>query len=99
MLLWIIFQYIAKQATLFARRNDFMHCSLQIKQNIYSVGIFVFPVMAQFIVKVYRKIDKSPIFEKKVSEYDQEIPQSQTLDNPVAPRKFTISLLVNLFWM
>ena len=23
---------------------------------------------------------------KKVSEYDQEIPQSQTADNPVAPR-------------
>ena len=25
-------------------------------------------------------------FKKKVSEYDQEIPQSQTADNPVAPR-------------
>ena len=24
--------------------------------------------------------------EKKVSEYDQEIPQSQNADNPVAPR-------------
>ena len=24
--------------------------------------------------------------QKKVSEYDQEIPQSQTADNPVAPR-------------
>ena len=24
--------------------------------------------------------------KKKVSEYDQEIPQSQTADNPVAPR-------------
>ena len=23
---------------------------------------------------------------KKISEYDQEIPQSQTADNPVAPR-------------
>ena len=28
-------------------------------------------------IKLYRKI---------VSEYDQEIPQSQTADNPVAPR-------------
>ena len=27
-----------------------------------------------------------PNLEKKVSEYDQEIPQSQTADNPVAPR-------------
>ena len=25
-------------------------------------------------------------FFRKVSEYDQEIPQSQTADNPVAPR-------------
>ena len=24
--------------------------------------------------------------EKKVSEYDQEIPQSQTADNPMAPQ-------------
>ena len=26
------------------------------------------------------------MLDKKVSEYDQEIPQSQTADNPVAPR-------------
>ena len=30
----------------------FMHCSLQIKQNIYSMGIFRAPVVTQFIVKV-----------------------------------------------
>ena len=41
----------------------FMHCSLQIKQNIYSVGIFPAPVVTQFIVKVESKIEKSPIFE------------------------------------
>ena len=28
----------------------FMHCSLQIKQNIYSLGIFRVPVVTQFIV-------------------------------------------------
>ena len=27
------------------------------------------------------------MLDKKVSEYDQEIPQSQTADNPVAPRE------------
>ena len=34
-------------------RNEmiFMHCSLQIKQNIYSMGIFRAPVVTQFIVK------------------------------------------------
>ena len=30
----------------------FMHCLLQIKQNIYSIGIFRAPVVTQFIVKV-----------------------------------------------
>ena len=30
----------------------FMLCSLQIKQNIYSIGIFRAPVVSQFIVKV-----------------------------------------------
>ena len=41
----------------------FIHYLLQIKQNIYSIGIFCAPVVLQFIVKVYRKIEKSPIFE------------------------------------
>ena len=30
----------------------FMHCSLQIKQSIHSIGIFRAPVVTQFIVKV-----------------------------------------------
>ena len=30
----------------------FMHCSLQIKQKIYSIGVFRAPVVTQFIVKV-----------------------------------------------
>ena len=41
-----------KNATIFARRNDFMHRSLQIKINIYSIGIFRAPVVTQLIVKV-----------------------------------------------
>ena len=56
-------EYRTKHALLFVRRNDFMHCSLQIKQNIYSISIFRAPVVTQFIVKVKRKIEKSPIFE------------------------------------
>ena len=31
---------------------SFMHCSLQIKQNIYYIGIFRAPVVTQSIVKV-----------------------------------------------
>ena len=30
----------------------FMHCSLEIKQNIYSLGIFRAPAVTQNIVKV-----------------------------------------------
>ena len=46
-------EYRTKQATLFARQNDFFfHCLLQIKQNIYSKGIFRVPVVTQIIVKV-----------------------------------------------
>ena len=36
--------------------------------------------------KKSNKKDFSTIMSKIVSEYDQEIPQSQTADNPVAPR-------------
>ena len=34
----------------------------------------------------YMRIEPPMFDEKIVSEYDQEIPQSQTADNPVAPR-------------
>ena len=36
-----------------------MHCSLQIKQNIYSIGIF----RAQFKVKYKEKSEKVPFFK------------------------------------
>ena len=36
--------------------------------------------------KIGQAFDKSDPYVKIVSEYDQEIPQSQTADNPVAPR-------------
>ena len=46
-------EYRTKQATLFLRDEMiFMHCSLQIKQNIYSIGIFRAPVETQLIEKV-----------------------------------------------
>ena len=31
-------------------------------------------------------ISKDDLFHKKVSEYNQEIPQSQTADKPMAPQ-------------
>ena len=44
--------YRTKQATLFAQRNGFYAFLPQIKQNIYSIGIFRAHVVTQFIVKV-----------------------------------------------
>ena len=55
-------EYRTKQATLFVRRMIFMHCLLQIKQNIYSIGIIRAPVVTQFILKVYGKIEKKSHF-------------------------------------
>ena len=37
--------------------------SLQIKQNIYSIGTYSGPDVTQIIVKMYEKIAKSHIFE------------------------------------
>ena len=45
-------EYRTKQATFLRDEMICMHCSLQIKQNIYSLGIFRPPVVTQFIVKV-----------------------------------------------
>ena len=69
-------KYRTKQATFLRDETICLHCSLQIKQNIYSIGIFHAPVVTQFIVKYKEKSQIVPIF-----------------------RKFTISLLVNIFQM
>ena len=45
-------EYRTKQATLLRDEMIFMHCSLQIKQNIYSIGIFRAPAVTKFIVKL-----------------------------------------------
>ena len=37
--------------------------SLQIKKNIYSIGTYSAPEATQILVKMYRKIAKSHIFE------------------------------------
>ena len=53
----------------------FMHCSLQITPNIYSIGIYGAPVVTQFIVKVLRKIEKSPIFYSLLFLYLSTFPK------------------------
>ena len=47
------------------------------KINIFSVSIFYFVIIINLTNNAKLKI---------VSEYGQEIPQSQTADNPMAPR-------------
>ena len=43
--------------------------------------------MLSYVIKIHANTDKHLlILFMKNSEYDQQIPQSQTADNPVAPR-------------
>ena len=53
MLLGMIFLNTELNKPHFSRDEmKIMHCLLQIKQKIYSIGIFRAPVVTQFIVKV-----------------------------------------------
>ena len=53
------------------------------KCHIMQHFIYVFTVCHSTHLGVW---DLQRINNKKVSEYDQEIPQSQTADKPMAPR-------------
>ena len=45
------------------------HFSLQIKQNVYSIGTYSAPEATQILVKMYRKIAKSHIVESVLFFY------------------------------
>ena len=55
--------YSSKQTNIFARRIVSQTFLLQIKQNLYSKGTYSAPDATQILVKMYRKIAKSHIFE------------------------------------
>ena len=66
-------------------------------------NIYLFPIvkyggtcaMLNFEIICILKVGNNDKFLKIVSEYDQEIPQSQTADNHMAPRgRATISIKV-----
>ena len=59
----IFFEYILNKPHFLRDEMICMQCSLQIKQNLYLICTFRAPVVTQFIVKVNRKIEKSPLFE------------------------------------
>ena len=44
-------------------------------------------MLQESILQYFRPPLSYHLFLKVVSEYDQEIPQSQTTDNPMAPRE------------
>ena len=58
-----LIEYRVKQATRFARRNDFYALFATNKAKHVLNRLFRAPVVTQFIVKVQRKFEKSPIFE------------------------------------
>ena len=51
-----------------------MHCSLQIKQNIYSIGIFRAPVVTQFRVKNKENSKKVPFLNVYHFSISQQLP-------------------------
>ena len=57
-------EHSLKQTNIYLRDELFLkHCSLQIKQNVYSIGTYSAPEATQILEKMYRKIAKSHIFE------------------------------------
>ena len=55
-------EYRNKQATFFARRSCFYELFAKNKAKHILNRYFSRPVVAQFIVKVLRKIEKSPLY-------------------------------------
>ena len=51
-----------------------MHCSLQIKQNIYSISIFRASEVTQFIVKVKKNRKKDPFLKVYHFSISQHFP-------------------------
>ena len=58
--------------------------SLSVAKPIFTCITLIDPFHIVISLSNRSSIEKS--IKKIVSEYDQEIPQSQTADNPVAPR-------------
>ena len=69
----------------------FMNCSLQIKQNTYSIGIFRAPVVTQLIVKVLRKIEKSHIFESLPFLYQSTLSECKGVSRASSDRMMYIN--------
>ena len=64
MALLIIFLNTVENKPIYLRDELFLkHCLLQIKQNVYSIGTYSAPEATQILVKMYRKMAKSHIFE------------------------------------
>ena len=60
-------EYSLKQINIFARRIILIHFSLQIKQNVYSIGTYSAPEATHFIVKMYGKVPERHIFKYAIT--------------------------------
>ena len=78
-------EYLKSQGVLNVRRITIKKDGKIIETNTF-VLTFNRPTIPKEIRIFYRLIKVELYIPKIVSEYDQEIPQSQTADNPVAPR-------------
>ena len=80
MVLGIFFLNTALKKLYFLRdKMIFMHCSLQIKQNIYSIGIFRAPVVIYVIVKYKEKWKIAPFLKVYHFSISQLFPNVKVL--------------------
>ena len=75
----INFLNTVKNKSICLRDESFLiHFSLQIKQNVYSKGTYSFPEATRILVIMYRKIEKSHIFESISFFVHQHYPDTKT---------------------
>ena len=66
-------EYRTSQNFFFARQNVFTHYSLQIKQNIFSIGIFRDTIYSKSIQKNRKKVQFLKLYHFSSSQHFQDV--------------------------
>ena len=89
---YLAFGVVLNMAAMFRRQIGFLSLPILFPNSYWWYHILdlfnnSLVYITTFFIFCYLLNQNSSLIESKiVSEYDQEIPQSQTADNPVAPR-------------
>ena len=80
-----ILEFMAEQGVTDVRRINVRRDGVMKPTNTY-VFTFNSPILPTAVKVGFIQVEVDVYIPKIVSEYDQEIPKSQTADHPVAPR-------------